>query len=113
MTEREKKKRRRTKHQKDLLDAVWSVHVRIKISFQVLDPNTDLKNCAVSLQKTYKAFTSCFVELTIHIYQSFFFSTHKQTLIEAFLPEESNPLRASEETQRDFCLFSVSVRGFD
>lgn len=100
------------KHQRDLFDASWPVQVRVKIEFQVLDPNPDLKNQVVSLQIVYKAFTCCIVELTIHICQTSF-SSHKQTLIEEFLPEESNPLRASEETHMDFCLFSVTVRGFD
>lgn len=40
----EEKKRKSTKYQRDLFDDVWPVHVRVKIAFQVLDPNTDLKN---------------------------------------------------------------------
>lgn len=108
----EEKKRKRTKYQRDLFDDVWPVRVRVKIAFQVLDPNADLRNWVVSFQIAYKAFTGCFVELTIHICQTFL-SPHKQTLMEVFLPEESNPLRASKETHMDFCLFSVSIRGFD
>lgn len=100
------------KHQRDLFDASWPVHVRVKIAFQVLDPNPGLKNRVVSLQRAYKVFTGCFVELTIHICQTLL-SPHKQTLIEEFMPKESNPLRASKETHMDFCLFSVTVRGFD
>lgn len=100
------------KHQRDLFDASWTIHVRVKIEFQVLDPNPDLKNQVVSLQIVYKVFTGCIVELTIHICQTSL-SSHKQTLIEEFLPEESNPLRALKETHMDFCLFSVTVRGFD
>lgn len=86
--------------------------VSVKIAFQVLDLNPDLKNLVVSLQIAYKIFTGCFVDLTAHICQTFL-SPHKQTFIEEFLPEEFNPLRASKETHMDFCLFSVTVRGFD
>lgn len=100
------------KHQRDLFDASWPVHARVKTAFQVLDPNPDLENRVVSLQIAYKVFTGCFVEPTIHFCQTFL-SPHYQTLIEEFLPEESNPLRASKDTHMDFCLFSVTVRGFD
>ena len=95
-----------------MFDDSWLVHIRAKIAFQVLDPNPDLKNQVGSLQTAYKVFTGCFVELTTHICQTFL-SPHKQTHIEEFLPEEFNPLRASKETHMDFCLFSVTVRGFD
>lgn len=40
----EEKKRKRTKYQRDLFDDVWPVRVRVKIAFQVLDPNADLRN---------------------------------------------------------------------
>lgn len=95
-----------------MFDASWLAHIRVKIAFQALDPSPDLKNRVVSLQIPYKVFAGCFVELTVHVCQTFL-SAHKQTLIEEFLPEESNPLRASKETHMDFCLFSVTVRGFD
>lgn len=103
---------RNPKHQGDLLDGSGFVCVRVKIAFQVLDPNPDLKNQVLSLQIAYKVFTGCFVELTARICQTFI-SAHKQTLIEEFLPEEFNPLRVSKKTHMDFCLFSVTVRGFD
>jgi len=95
-----------------LFDASSLVCIKVKIAFRVLDPNPDLKTLVVSLQIAYKVFIGCFGELTAHICQTFL-SAHKQTLIEEFLPEEFNPLRASKEIHMDFCLFSVTVRGFD
>lgn len=97
------------KHQRDSFDVSGLVHIRVKITFQVLGPNPDLKNQAVSLTRF---FTGLFVELTAHICQTFL-SSHKKTLLEEFLPEDFNPLRASKETHMDFCLFSVTLRGFD
>lgn len=40
----EEKKRKRTKYQRDVFDDVWPVCVSVKIAFQVLDPNADLRN---------------------------------------------------------------------
>lgn len=97
------------KHRRDLFDVSGLVHIRVQIVFQVLDPNPDLKNQVVSLTRV---FTGLFVELTVHTCHTFL-SPHKQTLLEEFLPEEFNPPRASKETRMDFCLFSVTVRGFD
>lgn len=39
-----------SKHQRGLSDASWLVCTRLKIAFQVVDPNTDLRNRVVSLQ---------------------------------------------------------------
>lgn len=43
-----------SKHKMGLSDAAWLVCTRLKIAFQVVDPNTDLKNRVVSLQITYQ-----------------------------------------------------------